>query len=101
MTTRRHDATTVIKKTNSPKVNPPEGCRVVESSSRRARPKAYRSPTPDGVVVVRAPPRLCLSNQYRRYNCVRMKFDGLLVVPCHSSTNRSIAVGTLRSFSAL
>src|SRR5207247_8732911 len=50
-------------------------------------------------VVVAA--RLYLSNQYRRYNCVRRKLDGVDVVPCHSLLNRTIAVGTFRSFSAL
>src|SRR5690606_4247813 len=41
------------------------------------------------------------SNQLRRYNCVLMKFDGRDVVPCHSSRNRIIAVGTCRIFSAM
>lgn len=34
------------------------------------------------------------SNQLRRYSCERMKFDGLELVPCHSSLKRNMTVGT-------
>ena len=40
------------------------------------------------------------SNQLRMYSCVRIQFDGLLEVPCHSSLKRIMAVGTFIIFSA-
>ena len=40
------------------------------------------------------------SNQLRMYSCVRIQFDGLDDVPCHSSLKRSIAVGTFITLSA-
>ncbi len=43
---------------------------------------------------------LHLSNQLFKYSCVLKKLDGFELVPCHSSLNRIIAVGTLRILSA-
>ena len=39
-------------------------------------------------------------NHSRRYSCVRRKFEGFELVPCHSSLKRIIAVGTFRTLSA-
>ena len=55
-------------------------------------PTAY-SLTPD-------PCLLCFSNQARRYSWVLRKFEGVLLVPCHSFLNRTMADGTFRNASA-
>ena len=56
-------------------------------STRRQRPTV---PSRDDVVTGDGQ----RSNQLRMYSCVRIQFDGLDDVPCHSSLKRSIAVGT-------
>jgi hypothetical protein len=84
------------------------------------RPQAGQALASDGTIAVHSPQRISMqsqrptapsrddvvtgdgqrSNQLRMYNCVRIQFDGLDDVPCHSSLKRSIAVGTFMTFSA-
>ena len=63
---------------------------------------AYKARGYRSCVVVIAPLGLLayLSNQLRRYNCVRRKFDGVLDVPWYSLFTRISAVGMPRSLSA-
>lgn len=84
---------------------PPGGHRDVRDVAHRdlfVRPALFGQAPPGGkgqsVAAGRVANRL---NQCRRYAWVRRKFDGLLLVPCHSSLNRTIAVGTFRSLSPL